>query len=308
MHRRSPAAARRLLRGALVALVALGLALAVSPARAAPKGGAVPETHRVYERQHLGMIAKRYNVSVEALRRANDLEPGDPIKPGQLLYIPPRDDPDGSRTAAYAQRQAAKAKAGGTDGDDPRAGRGGGKGKDGKGKGKRADEPDWKRWSKPPGQKGYVEIVSHETTWRGHVVGKNGKVLGPARKAFERLLGTSDGKTTEIDPRLIKLIATVSDTFGGRPIQVVSGYRLESYAWQSRHKTGHAMDFAIAGVPNAALREFAKTLPKVGVGYYPNSHFVHLDVREQWTYWVDYSGPGEPPRYAGFWTRPPANR
>jgi len=35
----------------------------------------------------------------------------------------------------------------------------------------------------------------------------------------------------------------------------------------------------------------------VGVGYYPNSTFVHLDVRSLPTYWVDYSKPGEPPRY-----------
>jgi hypothetical protein len=34
----------------------------------------------------------------------------------------------------------------------------------------------------------------------------------------------------------------------------------------------------------------------VGVGYYPNSSFVHLDVRETNTYWVDYAGPGEAPR------------
>lgn len=301
MLRRFPLALSR----ALPVPLLVALALVALPATGAPKGGAAPQTHRVYERQHLGMIAKRYNVSVDALRRANDIDPGEAIKPGQVLYVPPRSDPDGSQTAAWVQRQSKKS-GGGADDDAPRAAKGGRHGQEPKGK--PPDQEGWKRWSKAPSQKGYVELASHESTWRGYVVGKGGKVLGPARKAFERLLATSDGQTHVIDPRLIKLIAKVSDTFGGRPIQVVSGYRLESYASQSRHKKGQAIDFAIGGVPNAAIRDFVKTLPNVGIGYYPNSHFIHLDVRDQWTYWVDYSGPGEPPRYAGFWTRPPAKR
>ena len=85
--------------------------------------------------------------------------------------------------------------------------------------------------------------------------------------------------------------------FGGRPIRVVSGYRSRSYARESRHKTGCALDFSIPGVPNSVVRDYLLTLPKVGVGYYPNSSFVHLDVRRQNAFWVDLSGPNEPPRY-----------
>jgi hypothetical protein len=51
------------------------------------------------------------------------------------------------------------------------------------------------------------------------------------------------------------------------------------------------------GVPNSALRDYLRTLRDVGVGYYPNSTFVHLDVRERSASWVDYAGPGESPRY-----------
>src|SRR5262249_36429710 len=45
---------------------------------------------------------------------------------------------------------------------------------------------------------------------------------------------------------------------------------------------------------------------RVGVGYYPNSDFVHLDVRpagKKSAYWVDYSAPGQRAIYrtpAGF--------
>jgi hypothetical protein len=58
-----------------------------------------------------------------------------------------------------------------------------------------------------------------------------------------------------------------------------------------------AVDFMIPGVPNEALRDFCLTFANTGVGYYPNSSFLHLDVRDQATYWIDRSGPGEPPQY-----------
>jgi uncharacterized protein YcbK (DUF882 family) len=57
------------------------------------------------------------------------------------------------------------------------------------------------------------------------------------------------------------------------------------------------MDFHVAGVSNAELRDFCKGLGDVGVGYYPRSSFVHLDVRDTSAFWVDSSGPGEAPRY-----------
>ena len=96
--------------------------------------------------------------------------------------------------------------------------------------------------------------------------------------------------------RLLTLLADVSDHFGGKPLRVVSGYRTTSWVEESKHPLGRACDFIVLGVPNTVLRDYLKTLENVGVGYYPNSTFVHLDVRERNTYWVDYAGPGEPPR------------
>jgi hypothetical protein len=92
------------------------------------------------------------------------------------------------------------------------------------------------------------------------------------------------------------LLVKVSDHFGGRPVRVVSGMRDNSYFHDSKHPLGRALDFSIYGVPNEVVRDYCRTLGNVGVGYYPNSSFVHLDVRDRPTYWVDYAGPGEPPR------------
>jgi hypothetical protein len=104
----------------------------------------------------------------------------------------------------------------------------------------------------------------------------------------------------EIDPRLVALIGIVSNHFGGRKLEIVSGYRPFSatqYTTHSNHNQGRALDFRVQGVPNAVLRDFCHTLHNVGVGYYPNSTFVHLDVRDAPATWTDYSRPGEPPRY-----------
>jgi len=104
------------------------------------------------------------------------------------------------------------------------------------------------------------------------------------------------GTRPETDPRLIRLLAKVSGHFGNRSIRIVSGYRTRSFYEDSRHKLSRAVDFSIPGIDNVTLRDYLRTLNQVGVGYYPNSSFVHLDVRDNNTYWVDYAGPGEAPR------------
>jgi len=131
------------------------------------------------------------------------------------------------------------------------------------------------------------------------VLTRRGKVTTRAEDSIEHVLASwRTGTEHEIDPRLIQLVVKVSDTFGGRPIRVVSGYREHSFAVESKHKVGRAFDFSIPGIPNAIVRDYLRTLPRVGVGYYPNSTHVHMDVREESAYWVDDSAPGAPPRYA----------
>jgi len=107
--------------------------------------------------------------------------------------------------------------------------------------------------------------------------------------------------TREIDPRLVSVLTQFSDHFGGRPLEIVSGFRPHTpgqHTTHSNHNLGKALDFAIRGVSNQALRDFCHTLRDVGCGYYPNSSFIHVDVRAGSARWVDESGPGEPPRYS----------
>lgn len=113
-----------------------------------------------------------------------------------------------------------------------------------------------------------------------------------------------------VDPRLVERLQSVVDHFGksGAPAKlfVISGYRPTSVG--STHSTGRAIDFRVDGVKNEDVVSFCKTLVDTGCGYYPNSSFVHLDVREPGAghvSWIDASGPGETPRYVMMWPPPP---
>lgn len=115
------------------------------------------------------------------------------------------------------------------------------------------------------------------------------------------------GRTHVMATRLAELIYEVDKHFDFKRVLVVAGYRAPRVAREkgnpkSPHKKGVACDFRIEGVPNTELRDYERGLPRVGVGYYPNSDFVHLDVdpmrNRRSAFWIDYSKPGERARYS----------
>jgi LysM repeat protein len=215
-----------------------------------------PRTHKVYSGQRLESIAKRYKITVEALCAANGITRRATLKAGQVLVIPRPGDSVSSIEAEFNRQ-----------GKHPHLGL----------------------------RKGYLDLYTYSGHFQGPALDKKGKVTPTAQTEVSKLFGAT-GTRPETDPRLIRLLAKVSDHFGTRPIRIVSGYRTRSYFEDSRHKSSRAVDFSIPGIDNATLRDYLRTLTSVGVGYYPNSSFVHLDVRDANTYWVDYAGPGEAPR------------
>lgn len=116
-----------------------------------------------------------------------------------------------------------------------------------------------------------------------------------------------------VDPRLVSRLDAIVAHFskGDRKenvplkLAVVSGVRPTSVG--SLHATGRAIDFRIEGVKNEDVVKFCKTLDDTGCGFYPNSSFVHVDVRDAGAghvSWIDASGPGESPRYVASWPLP----
>ncbi len=49
-------------------------------------------------------------------------------------------------------------------------------------------------------------------------------------------------------------------------------------ASQSLHMVGQAIDIRVPGVRTGELKTFALALAGGGVGYYPQSDFVHVDI------------------------------
>jgi hypothetical protein len=108
--------------------------------------------------------------------------------------------------------------------------------------------------------------------------------------------GAEGAPAPALNPELLVRLQLLASQFPGRPFEIVSGYRTRGRA-TSRHRSGDALDLRIEGIDNADLSAFARTLEATGVGYYPNSTFVHIDVRPSSAYWVDVSAPGKAPDY-----------
>jgi uncharacterized protein YcbK (DUF882 family) len=105
------------------------------------------------------------------------------------------------------------------------------------------------------------------------------------------LLRAMGGDEHPVDPRTLGLVYRIQVHFGVPEIRVVSGYRVPKPGSHSNHGKGRAMDLVVPGVADEEVARFARELGFVGVGVYPTSQFVHVDVRPRSYFWIDYSGP-----------------
>ena len=110
-------------------------------------------------------------------------------------------------------------------------------------------------------------------------------------------------------PRLLWVLHRISQAYPYKGIYLYSGYRptdgpLEPGTHRVVAAVGRALDLKVDGVTNEELLAFLWKLADVGLGYYPNHPFVHVDVRARGSgkgVWVDDSGPGEPSRFVSEW-------
>ncbi len=107
------------------------------------------------------------------------------------------------------------------------------------------------------------------------------------QKSATRILRDSNGdREHPIDPALLNLLYKIQLHFEAPLIRIISGYRTPHSARTSQHTLGHASDIVVPGAEDRAVAAYAKTLGPTGVGLYPNSGFVHVDVRASSHYWV----------------------
>lgn len=93
-----------------------------------------------------------------------------------------------------------------------------------------------------------------------------------------------------IDPRLLDLLHVINQKLEtAQPFNLISGYRSattnamlaarsEGVARHSMHIEGRAADINVPGRELSILQRVALTLQFGGVGYYPQSDFVHVDT------------------------------
>ncbi len=119
----------------------------------------------------------------------------------------------------------------------------------------------------------------------------DGSYLPDALTAINNLLRDHrTGEIKPIDPNLLDQLHAVAGQLDVRePFHIVSGYRSprtnemlrrggHRIAKKSYHLKGRAVDVRLPGVGHDDLRRVARDLHGGGVGYYPDSGFVHLDT------------------------------
>ena len=122
-------------------------------------------------------------------------------------------------------------------------------------------------------------------------------------------------EVTDYDPKEFDVLHNVLARLR-RPngiIDIVCGYRTPEtnatlrqnsartgVAEHSQHMEGHAIDIRVPGVSTVQLRNAALSLQAGGVGYYPVSQFVHVDVGpvRTWTFGAVAHKPGRRHRRA----------
>lgn len=98
------------------------------------------------------------------------------------------------------------------------------------------------------------------------------------------------GDVHPIDPALLDQLYDLKLRLGvSRPFNIISGYRSpetnanlrrhsDGVARNSLHMQGRAVDIRLDGYSARTIRDAALTMQRGGVGYYPDSNFVHLDT------------------------------
>jgi uncharacterized protein YcbK (DUF882 family) len=120
---------------------------------------------------------------------------------------------------------------------------------------------------------------------------QQGQYIGEALSQIDHVLRDHlANETRAIEPRLLDLLFAIRSQMNSlEPFHVISGYRSNStnaylrahssgVAENSLHTVGQAIDIRLPGRDLRALRKVALDLKAGGVGFYPKSDFVHVDV------------------------------
>lgn len=143
----------------------------------------------------------------------------------------------------------------------------------------------------PPSKGGEVSLYSYYSKEAATIPYRDGKKYLPqGLNRISRLFRSRDSdKSFTIDTHLIEILDLIEDHFQVRQIEIISGYRSRDFnrslkaaghkvANESLHTQGMAADIHLDEITEEALRDYALSLKRGGVGYYPSLHMVHVDT------------------------------
>jgi uncharacterized protein YcbK (DUF882 family) len=283
------------LRNLTAALVVLGTLVLAAPASA-------QREHVVRSGQTMAVIARRYHVDVWDLALASGLRPTATLRVGQTLTVP------SANTTYVRPGQTLSEIARAHDCDIAELRRLNRlRERSTLRVGMRLVLPGFEATESagpheygPPEEPGVVSLRRRDETRRATLLDDERRVTADGVTALAELMRRHDEDTAELPhPRLVALLAAISDHFGGAEITIVSGRReAGGYTRESsRHTRGQATDIRVRGVAMRSVWDYCRTLPNTGCGFYPRSSFVHVDVRGTAAQWVDWSSPGRAARY-----------
>ncbi|MCA9675745.1 MAG: YcbK family protein [Kofleriaceae bacterium] len=142
-----------------------------------------------------------------------------------------------------------------------------------------------------------AEVISFYNQWTHEWIGVDVTDRGVDPELADRFLRCHfTNEPTDMDRRLLSTVLDAARHFKVDRVNVVSGFRAPKYnlmlrkkghavARDSQHTKGHAVDFWLPGVGTQALYRWAMSHQLGGVGLYPDSGFVHVDVgrKRTWT-------------------------
>jgi uncharacterized protein YcbK (DUF882 family) len=128
-------------------------------------------------------------------------------------------------------------------------------------------------------------------------MGEAGHAAAPTMLLVSRLMRcTRTEREHPIAPALVDILYALARE-GQGTVELVSGYRAPTWARDHNfHTRGFAADVRVVGLAYPDLVRAARKLNVPGLGVYPASKMVHVDVREVPYAWVDYSGPAHGPK------------
>lgn len=120
---------------------------------------------------------------------------------------------------------------------------------------------------------------------------EKGRYIKGAMREINRILRDHrTGDVARMDPALLDQLFILHNRLDSRaPFEVISGYRSpksnsmlrgnsKGVAKNSMHTKGRAIDIRLSDTHLANIRKAALAMNSGGVGYYPQSQFVHIDT------------------------------